>query len=92
MNYDHPHRNPRGQGVANLLTSEFFGLPSSLDLYTQEIMDERLKLAYKNGELDDDEKQRLKELNNSLSELSLTISERRDEEYKEFLRQKIKDD
>lgn len=87
LHYDHPHRNPRGQGVANLLTSEFFGLPSSLDLYTQELMDERLKIGFKE-ELTDADRQRLKELNAVLSELSLTISERREEDYKEFLRQK----
>lgn len=88
LSYDHPHRNPQGQGVANLLTSEFFGLPSSLDLETQEMMDERLKLAYKDGALTAGEKNRLKQLNASLDELSLTISERRDEDYKEFLIQK----
>jgi predicted ATP-dependent endonuclease of OLD family len=87
LSYDHPHRNPRGQGVANLLTSEFFGLPSSLDLETQEMMDERLKLAYKSGALTIDEKNRLKKLNVYLDELSLTISER-DEDYKDFLKQK----
>ncbi len=87
LNYDHPHRNPRGQGVANLLTSEFFGLPSSLDLYTQDLIDERLRLGFKD-EITDADKQRLRELNAMLSELSLTISERREEEYKEFLRQK----
>ncbi|MEI6894351.1 MAG: AAA family ATPase [Colwellia sp.] len=87
LSYDHPHRNPRGQGIANLLTSEFFGLPSSLDLETQKMMDERLKLAYKDGALTADEKSRLKELNVSLDELSLTISER-DEDYKNFLKQK----
>lgn len=87
LSYDHPHRNPRGQGIANLLTSEFFGLPSSLDLETQKMMDERLKLAYKNGALTVDEKNRLKELNVYLDELSLTISER-NEDYKDFLKQK----
>lgn len=81
--YDQPVRDPRGQGVANLLASEFFGLPSSLDEYTQSLIDERLRLAYKTEKLIESESRRLKEINYLLDNLGLSISFR-DPEYKEF--------
>ena len=74
LSYEHPYRNPRGQGVANLLTSEFFGLPSSLDQYTQACMDRRLELSYKDSKLTDIERAELTDINNSLDKLGLTIS------------------
>lgn len=85
--YEHPYRDPRGQGVANILVSEYFGLPSSLDEYTQSMLDERLKLAYKKEKLTDKERVRLKSINEYLDSLGLTISFR-DPEYKRFEEQK----
>lgn len=83
--FEHPIRHPRGQGVANLLcSSEFFGLPSSLDKKTQFLMDERLHLSLKRA-LSDADKHRLKILNENLEILQPGISER-DPEYVEFLR------
>lgn len=81
--YERPHRDPRGQGIANILTSEFFGLPSSLDKNTQELMAERLKLAYKPERLSGSEQKRLEAINLELEVLGLTISFR-DPEYKKF--------
>jgi len=83
LTYTQPHRNPRGQGVANVLTSEFFGLPSSLDKATQELIDERLLLAYKENPLSPVERERLQEINIKLQELGLGISYR-EEDYKEY--------
>ncbi len=83
--FEHPIRHPRGQGVANLLcSSEFFGLPSSLDKKTQVLMDERLKLSLKEF-LTEEDKQRLRELNRKLEILQPGISER-DPDYVAFLR------
>jgi energy-coupling factor transporter ATP-binding protein EcfA2 len=83
----HPLRNPRGQGVANLLCSnEFFGLPSSLDKQTQILLVERLKLSVK-PRLDETDKARLKKLNSDLEIIMPGVSER-DPEYVAFLRQK----
>jgi len=80
-----PRRHPRGQGIANLLcSSEYFGLPSSLDKETQKLMDERLSLSVKQV-LTEKDKARLKLLNSQLEILSPGISER-DPEYVEFLR------
>lgn len=86
--YDSPVRDPRGQGVANILVSEYFGLPSSLDENTQMLLDERLRLAYKQERLTSEESVRLKEINKQLAILGLSISFR-DPAYKEFEEQKF---
>jgi len=86
--FTRPMRNPRGQGVANLLCSqEFFGLPSSLDKETQKLLDERLGISIKQ-DLTDEERTRLKELNEQL-EITMApgISER-DPEYVKYLRER----
>jgi ABC-type cobalamin/Fe3+-siderophores transport system ATPase subunit len=84
--FSRPHRNPRGQGVANLLcSSEFFGLPSSLDKETQKLLDERLAISIK-PQLAPQEKARLKALNEQL-EILPGVSER-DPNYVAFLRQR----
>ena len=86
--FTRPVRNPRGQGVANLLCSqEFFGLPSSLDKETQKLLDERLEISIKQ-DLTDAERMRLKELNEQL-EITMApgISER-DPEYVKYLRER----
>ena len=84
--FSRPHRNPRGQGVANLLcSSEFFGLPSSLDKETQKLLDERLTISIK-PQLTARDKARLKALNEQL-EILPGVSER-DPDYVAFLRQR----
>jgi ABC-type Fe3+/spermidine/putrescine transport system ATPase subunit len=88
--YDSPVRGPRGQGVANILVSEYFGLPSSLDENTQLLLDERLRLAYKQERLTDEESVRLTEINKQLDMLGLSISFR-DPAYKEFEEQKFRE-
>lgn len=87
--YAPPYRDPRGQGVANILVSEYFGLPSSLDENTQSLLDERLLLAYKPEALTAEEKQRLSDINSRLDSLGLTISFR-DPAYREFEEQKAR--
>lgn len=83
--YSNPIRNPRGQGVANILTSEFYGLPSSLDKNTQNLLDERLALAYSSTRLTDEERKRLNQIEDNLQDLGLTIAFR-DPEYAVFER------
>jgi ABC-type lipoprotein export system ATPase subunit len=86
--FTHPQRNPRGQGIANLLcSSEFFGLPSSLDKQTQKLLDERLQISLK-PKLKKAEKARLKELNQQLEIIVGPGVSERDPEYAEFLRKK----
>lgn len=85
--FTRPRRNPRGQGVANILcSSEFFGLPSSLDKETQKLLDERVRISVKR-QLDEVDKSRLKELNQQLQIITPGVSER-DPEFAEFLRQR----
>ena len=86
--FTRPRRHPRGQGIANLLcSSEFFGLPSSLDKETQKLLDERLAISVKR-ELTEEDRERLKELNTQLEIfLSPGISER-DPDLVAFLRQR----
>lgn len=82
-----PRRNPRGQGIANLLcSSEFFDLPSSLDKETQKLLDERLLISIKQ-DLTDTDKTRLRELNRELEIITPGVSER-DPNYVEYLRQR----
>jgi len=87
--YEQPHRDPRGQGVANILVSEYFGLPSSLDENTQSLLNERLQLAYKQEALTDEESARLSEINTQLDSLGLSISFR-DPAYKAFEEEKFR--
>jgi energy-coupling factor transporter ATP-binding protein EcfA2 len=87
LSYQRPHRDPRGQGIANILTSEFFGLPSSLDEYTQSLLDQRLALAYANDRLNEEDQLRLKAINSELESLGLAIS-LREPKYKEFEKSK----
>jgi energy-coupling factor transporter ATP-binding protein EcfA2 len=85
--FTRPRRHPRGQGIANLLcSSEYFGLPSSLDKETQKLMDERLEISVKEF-LTEADKARLKALNAQLEILSPGVSER-DPDFVEFLRQR----
>lgn len=69
-----PRENPLGMGVANILTSEFFGLRFALDLPTQELLDQRRELALKE-ELSPDERHRLGELTGYLESLGYTLTE-----------------
>ena len=88
--FTRPHRNPRGQGVANLLCSrEFFGLPSSLDKETQKLLDERLAISIK-PRLSKADKVRLRRLNEQLEMMPAGVSER-DPNYVEFLRRREDD-
>lgn len=84
--FSRPHRSPRGQGVANILcSSEFFGLPSSLDKETQKLLDERITISLK-PQLSNRDKARLKALNEQL-EILPGVSER-DPDFVAFLRQR----
>ena len=59
-----PDIDPRGLGVAGILTSELFGLPSVLDRPTLDLLQERNELLYKQDhqQLDDSGQRRLQEL------------------------------
>ncbi len=42
---NHPEEDPRGMGIAALLTSDVYGLRSQLDLETQRLLDERRRAS-----------------------------------------------
>ncbi|MDP3444820.1 MAG: AAA family ATPase, partial [Ignavibacteria bacterium] len=66
-----PDVSPKGLGVAGILTSELFGLKTIVDRETNELLEERNILMYKQsiGELTDEGQKRLKELFEELSQM-----------------------
>jgi predicted ATPase len=79
-----PEENPRGMGVAAILTSDLFGLRSSLDPPTQRLLDERRALAVKEH-LSYADKLRLDALNEQLEGLDFSIT-LRDSLYQKFVK------
>lgn len=59
---EQPNVDPRGLGVEGILTSELFGLPTTISEYTQSILDKRNKLLIKQqeGKLTDEEQESLR--------------------------------
>lgn len=78
----YPGEDPKGMGVAGLLTSDVYGLRSELDLATLRLLDEKRTLAVKTT-LNDEERARLKELDERLRGLDFTITTR-DPMFKRF--------
>jgi predicted ATPase len=80
---EYPADDPKGMGVAGLLTSEVYGLRSELDLETLGLLDEKRELAVKES-LTDNERSRLAELDELLRGLDFTTTVR-DPLYKRFV-------
>lgn len=78
-----PTVDPKGMGVSAILTSEMFGLRSTLDLPTLKMLDRKRELSNKE-QLADDEKKELTQLTENLSrvDFSTTI---RDPLYPKFV-------
>lgn len=68
-----PEQAPRGMGVEAILTSELFGLRSTLDRVTLGLLDRKRHLATQ-AELSINEQQELDSLNSQLAELDFTNS------------------
>lgn len=81
-----PDMDPKGLGVAGILTSEFFGLPSILDKETMEDLEEkrRLQLLFKDNKLDEQQKARLIDLEEKLEKYGFTKYQR-DPLYQKFI-------
>jgi predicted ATPase len=72
---EEPDIDPKGLGVAGILTSELFGLPTTLDAETQKLLEERNEMLYREQMGDDltsDENQRLKEIFQTLNTQGFT--------------------
>jgi predicted ATPase len=81
---EHPTTAPKGMGFAAILTSDFFGLRSTLDKVTLKKIDDKRELALKLDKTDDDRK-KLAEMNDELGKLDFSHSVR-DPLYQEFIR------
>ncbi len=79
-----PEEDPIGIGVAGLLTSELFGLQTTLDLKTQRKLDRKKELAVKER-LTNKENQELKELDEELGKMGF-LSAFRDPLYGKFIK------
>ncbi|KDN54038.1 AAA family ATPase [Flavobacterium seoulense] len=86
INVFEPDIDPKGLGVAGILTSEFFGLPSILDKKTLEDLQEkrRLQILFKDDKLDDDQKKKLIVLEDKLEKYGFTKYQR-DPLYQKFI-------
>lgn len=78
-----PFVDPQGLGIGGVLT-DIFGMPSTLDQPTQELIDARNRLA-RLAKLDEAQTQALDVINDQLRELGFMYEER-DELYRQFLR------
>lgn len=83
-----PEHDPKGMGVAALLTSELFGLRSTLDPETQEKVDRKRELSLKD-ELTKTEKEEMQSLSDELGTLDYTRTIR-DPLYDKFVRAMMK--
>ena len=81
---EHPITAPKGMGFAAIITSDFFGLRSTLDKDTLKKIDTKRELALKPDKTDEDRKQ-LETLNDELAELDFSHAVR-DPLYEEFIR------
>jgi len=79
-----PEEDPIGMGVAGLLTSELFGLPTTLDRVTQQKLERKRELAVKD-ERTEDENTELAKLNDELARMGF-LSSFADPLYTQFLR------
>lgn len=80
---DAPFVDPQGLGIGGVLT-DIFGMPSTLDQPTQELIDARNRLA-RLAKLDQAQVEALDAINEQLRELGFMYEER-DELYRQFLR------
>lgn len=78
-----PEDDPRGMGYAGILTSDMFGLGSTLDEYTTNLLRDRRTIIEKQ-ELDDSDRQKLAALNQKIEELGFSTAHW-DEEYRTYL-------
>jgi ABC-type multidrug transport system ATPase subunit len=85
---DEPKDDPRGMGYAGILTSDMFGLGSTLDEYTTGLLRQRREIVMKE-ELDQADRATLTELNSKLDNLGFATSHL-DEDYREYLQMRKK--
>jgi len=85
-----PYKSPRGMGFSGILTSDMFGLNSTLDRPTEDLLRERRALIEQET-LTDADKEKLKTLNQTIEKLGMSTTHW-DAEFEEFLRIKNEQD
>lgn len=80
-----PNFDPRGMGYAGIVTSDMFGLATSLDSYTEDLLEKKRQITAKDGTLSPDEKAELHAINVKLDNLGFRFSHR-DRVFEEYLR------
>ena len=96
LNVEPPEFDPRGLGVEGILTSELFGLPTTLDEPTKAILDARNNLLVKQQtqQLTDEEQIQLRNIFSELENLGFSNTFR-DPLYQKFIvayKQRVKDE
>ncbi|AIN75215.1 AAA family ATPase [Flavobacterium psychrophilum] len=86
-----PDESPKGLGVAGILTSPLFGMPTTLDRPTNKLLEERNLLMYKESQntLTNEDKNRLKELFEILSNEGFNYTFK-DPEFSKYIAEKLK--
>lgn len=82
---EEPSLDPIGMGYAGVITSEIFGLESAVDSHTQQLLEDKHRLAAKEEPLNDNEKAELAEINEELESYGFRY-EVRDPVYTEYLK------
>lgn len=80
---EQPAESPIGMGVNGILTSDMFGMATTLDQHTSKVIEDRRKILEKD-ELTEDDKVNLRKLNSSLERLGYGYTHP-DEDYRQFL-------
>ncbi|MGS0695947.1 AAA family ATPase [Shewanella sp. 0m-4] len=78
-----PAESPIGMGVNGILTSDMFGMATTLDQHTSKVIEDRRKILEK-VEFNDEDKVKLRKLNSSLERLGYGYTHP-DEDYRQFL-------
>jgi ABC-type multidrug transport system ATPase subunit len=83
-----PAESPRGMGYAGILTSDMFGLESTLDRPTEDLIRQRRNLLEKDS-LDETERSQLTDIDKKIEALGFTTAHW-DSDYQEYLRARKK--
>jgi len=86
-----PDTHPRGMGYAGVITSELFGLEAAVDSHTQKLLEDKHRLAAKDGVLTDAEKAELTAINEELEIYGFRY-EVRDPVFTEYLKARYRSD
>jgi len=79
-----PEESPKGMGYASIMTSDMFGIASTLDQDTQDLLEKQRELGSRD-KLTEDEEEDLAQVNRDLERLGFRF-DHPDDEYKRYLK------